>query len=177
MEGENLHMKPLFVALSIASIAVFGTHRPIWAQGKFDCSGAENVEVAETLKPLIEKAKLCKGLKQKVDAGLFKVKIKIDQTRLVRVDRINYCTSEASRKIEATVAVECATDDDEEVQIELRERFEVAVEVSNKTCAVTDFRIEPEGDIGKLIARNTDFEDMVRKAVQRQIAKACDSAS
>ena len=170
-------MKPLLVALSIASFGVFGTLQPVWAQGKFDCTGAENVEVAETLKPLIEKAKLCKGLKQKVDAGLFKVKIKIDQTRLVRVDRINYCTSEASRKIEATVAVECATDDDEEVQIDLRESFEVAVEISNKTCAVTDFRIEPEGDIGKLIAKNTDFEDKVRKAVQRQIAKACDSAS
>ena len=170
-------MKPLLAALSIASFGVFGTLQTVWAQGKFDCTGSENVEVAETLKPLIEKAKLCKGLKQKVDAGLFKIKIKIDQTKLVRVDRINYCTSEASKKIEATVTVECSTDNDEEVQIDLRERFEVAVEISNKTCAVTDFRIEPEGDVGKLIAKNTDFEDKVRKAVQRQIAKACDSAS
>jgi hypothetical protein len=151
-----------------------GTSR---AEEKFDCSAKENVEVAETLRPLIEEAKLCKGLKQKVDAGLFKVKLKIDRTKSVKVERINYCTSEASRKIEANVSVECETDEDEEVQIELAESFDVAVVVSNKTCAVTDFRIEPEGDIGKLIAKNIDFAGKVRKAVEREIAKVCDSAS
>ncbi|MGE0239874.1 MAG: hypothetical protein AB7F09_06090 [Parvibaculaceae bacterium] len=170
-------MKPLSIALSIAGLGLLAMLQPARAEEKFDCTRAENVEVAETLKPLIEKARLCKGLKDKVDAGLFKIKIKIDRTKSVRVESINYCTSEASRRIEATVAVECETDDDEEVHIELAESFEVAVEVSNKTCAVTDFHVEPQGDIGKLIARNTDFEDKVRKAVERQIAKACDSAS
>ncbi|MGE0008907.1 MAG: hypothetical protein AB7S92_25420 [Parvibaculaceae bacterium] len=147
------------------------------AQEGFDCRSAENVEVAETLKPLIEKARLCKGLKQKVDVGLFKVKIKIDRTKSVRVEKIDYCTSRASRRIAATVAVECETDDDEEVHIEVAESFDVAVEVSDKTCTVVDFSVEPRGDIGKLIARNTDFEEKVRKAVERQIAKACDKAS
>src|SRR5438034_1087963 len=132
---------------------------------------ARKVEIAATLKPLIEKAKLCKGLKKKVDAGLFKVKIKIDQTRSVRVEQINYCTSETSRKIEGTVAVECETDEDEEVQIKLAESFDVAIEVSNKTCAVTGFRIEPKGDIGKMIAKKVDFEGKGRKAVEKEIAR------
>jgi hypothetical protein len=49
--------------------------------------------------------------------------------------------------------------------------------ISNKTCAVTDFTIEPEGDIGRLIATTSDFEDKVRKAVEKEVAKGCDSAS
>lgn len=150
---------------------------PAWPEEKFDCTKSENVEVAQTLKPLIEKAKLCKGLKKKVDAGLFKVKIKVDQTRSVHVEEINYCTSDRSRRIEGTVAVECSSDDDAEVHITLAESFDVAIEISNKTCVVTDFRIEPQGDIGRLIAKNTDFEDKVRKAVEKEIGKACDSAS
>ena len=165
----------IFISTSLAALGMVVS--PSSAEDKFDCSGPENVEVADTLKPLIEKAKLCKGLKQKVDAGLFKVKVKIDQTKSVKVEKINYCTSQASRRIEATVAVECETDEDEEVHIEVSENFDVAVEVDNKTCAVTHFNIEAEGRIGKLIAKNTDFEDKVRKAVERQIAKACDSAS
>lgn len=170
-------MKPLSIMLCAAAIACLGAPRPAGAGDEFDCTNPVNVVIAGTLKPIIEKAKLCKGLKQKVDAGLFKVKIKIDQTKSVTVERLNYCTSATHRKIEATVAVECESDADEEVHVKLAESFDVAVEISNKTCAVTDFRIEPEGDIGKLIAKNTDFEDKVRKAVERQIAKTCDSAS
>ena len=170
-------MKCSSLAVSASLLGLSGVFLPAWAEEKFDCTNRENVEIAETLKPLIEKAKLCKGLKKKVDAGLFKVKIKIDQTRSVRVEDINYCTSKTSRKIEGTVAVECETDEDEEVQIKLAESFDVAIEISNKTCAVTGFRIEPEGDIGKLIAKNVDFEEKVRKAVEKEIAKACDSAS
>jgi hypothetical protein len=169
-------MKSPTIALCAIGLGVSAMAQA-WAEEKFDCRSPENVEIAETLKPVIEKAKLCKGLKEKVDAGLFKVKIKIDQTKSVKVEKINYCTSETSRRIEATVAVECESDADEEVHIELAESFDVAVEISNKTCAVTDFKIEPEGDIGKVIAKNIDFEDKVRKAVERQIAKACDSAS
>jgi hypothetical protein len=164
-------------AFCAVAVGYCGISASAWAEEKFDCASPENTEIADTLKPVIEKAKLCKGLKQKVDAGLFKVKIKIDQTKSVKVEKINYCTSQASRRIEATIAVECESDDDEEVHIALAESFDVAVEISNKTCAVTDFRIEPEGDIGKLIAKNTDFKDKVRKAVERQIAKACDGAS
>ena len=170
-------MKPSSFAICAATFGLLAMLHPAAAEEKFDCGSAENVEVADTLKPIIEKAKLCKGLKQKVDAGLFKVKVKINNTKSVKVERINFCTSEASKKIEATVAVECESDDDEEVHIALAESFDVAVVVSNKTCAVTDFSIEPQGDIGKLIAKNVDFEDKVRKSVEKQIAKACDSAS
>jgi hypothetical protein len=170
-------MKYLSIAVSASLLGLSGAFLPAWAEEKFDCKSPENLEVAETIKPLIEKAKLCKGLKKKVDAGLFKVKIKIDQTRSVRVEEINYCTSKTSRKIEGTVAVECETDEDEEVQIKLAESFDVAIEINNKTCAVTGFTIEPRGDIGKLIAKNVDFEEKVRKAVEKEIAKACDSAS
>jgi hypothetical protein len=170
-------MKYMALAVSASLLGLCGTLFPAWAEEKFDCTSHENIEIAETLKPLIENAKLCKGLKKKVDAGLFKVKIKIDQTTSVRVEEIRYCTSETSRKIEGTVAVECETDEDEEVQIRLAESFDVAIVISNKTCAVTDFRIEPEGDIGKMIAKNVDFEQKVRKAVEKEIAKACDSAS
>ena len=168
-------MKLALIAISALALGLSGTLGPLGAEEKFDCKKSENVEIAETLKPLIEKAKLCKGLKKKVDTGLFKVKIKIDQTRSVRVEQINYCTSETSRKIEGTVAVECETDANEEVQIKLAESFDVAIEISSKTCAVTGFRIEPEGDIGKMIAKNVDFEEKVRKAVEKEIAKACDS--
>jgi hypothetical protein len=164
-------------ALCAAAIAFLVTPGSASAEEKFDCANPLNAVVAEALKPIIEKAKLCKGLKQKVDAGLFKVKIKVDQTKSVKVEKINYCTSQAHRKIEGTVAVECETDDDEEVHITLTESFDVAVEINNKTCAVTGFKIEPEGDIGKLIAKNTDFEDKVRKAVEREIAKVCSGAS
>jgi hypothetical protein len=170
-------MKCFSIAVSASLLGLSGSFLPAWAEEKFDCKSPENIEVAETIKPLIEQAKLCKGLKKKVDAGLFKVKVKIDQTRSVRVEEINYCTSETSRKIEGTVAVECETDEDEEVQIKLAESFDVAIEINNKTCAVTGFRSEPEGDIGKLIAKNIDFEEKVRKAVEKEIAKACDSAS
>jgi hypothetical protein len=168
-------MRCLALAVSAPFLGLSGAFPPAWAQEKFDCTNRENLENAATLKPLIEKAKLCNGLKKKVDAGLFKVKIKIDQTRSVRVEQINYCTSETSRKIEGTVAIECETDQEEEVQIKLAESFDVAIEISNKTCAVTGFRIEPEGDIGKMIAKNVDFEEKVRKAVEKEIAKACDS--
>ena len=170
-------MKYLPIAVSASLLGLSGAFLPASAEEKFDCTNAENVAVAQTLKPLIEGAKLCKGLRKKVDAGFFKVKIKIDQTRSVRVEDIRYCTSKASRKIEGTVAVECETDEDEEVQIKLAESFDVAIEISNETCAVTNFRIEPEGDIGKVIAKNIDFEEKVRKAVEKEIAKACDSAS
>ena len=170
-------MKLTSIALCAATITCLVMPWSAWAQDKFDCANPLNTVIAAALKPIIEKAKLCKGLKQKVDAGLFKVKIKIDQTKLVKVEKLNYCTSQTHRKIEATVAVECESDDDEELHIKLAESFDVAVEINNKTCAVTEFKIEPEGDIGKLIAKNIDFEDKVRKAVEQQVAKACDSAS
>ena len=170
-------MKSVPVAFCAAVIACLGMPRPASAEDKFDCTNPVNLVIAQTLKPIIEKSKLCKGLKRKVDAGLFKVKIKIDQTRLVKVEKINYCTSQTHRKIEATVAVECESDDDEEVHIKVAESFEVAVQISNKTCTVTDFRIEPQGDIGKLIAKNIDFKDKVRKSVEHEIAKACGGAS
>jgi hypothetical protein len=150
---------------------------PAGAEESFDCTAAENVEIADTLKPIIEKAKLCKGLREKVDAGLFKVEVKIDRTKSVKVGKINYCTSQATRRIEAAVAVECESDGGEEVHIEVAESFDVAVEISNKTCAVTDFKIEPKGDIGKIVVKNIGFENKIRKAVERQIAKVCDSAS
>lgn len=170
-------MKYPALAAGLLGFGLFTASLPSMAAGQFECGGPESATVAEVVKPLIEKAKLCKGLKQKVDAGLFKVKIKIDQTREVRVEKLDYCTSETSRKLEATVYVACETDEDEEVQISVDESFDVTVEIANKNCTVTDFKVEPHGDIGKLIAKNSDFEDKVRKAVERQIAKACDSAS
>ena len=170
-------MKLALIVVSALALGLSGTLHPLAAEEKFDCKNPMNVGVGEMLKPLIEKAKLCKGLKKKVDAGLFKVKIKVDQTKSVHVEEINYCTSEQSRKIEGTVAVECASDDDAEVNISLAESFDVSIEISNKTCAVTNFRIEPHGDIGRLIAKNSDFEDKVKKAVEKEIGKACDKAS
>ncbi len=170
-------MKYPTIAAGLLGFGLFAGPLPAMAAGQFECGGSEGATVAEVVKPLIEKAKLCKGLKQKVDAGLFKVKVKIDQTREVRVEKLDYCTSESSRKLEATVYVACETDKDEEVQISVDESFDVMVEIANKNCAVTGFKVEPHGDIGKLIAKNSDFEDKVRKAVERQIAKACDSAS
>lgn len=166
-----------YVAIAAGALALGLSTVPAMAAGEFACGGPESAAVSEVVKPLIEKAKLCKGLKQKVDAGLFKVKVKIDQTKAVRVEKLDYCTSDSSRKIEATVYVACQTDEDEQVQISVNESFDVMVEVANKDCTVTDFKVEPQGDIGKLIARNGDFEDKIRKAVERQIAKACDSAS
>lgn len=170
-------MHPMVRALGAAGLVLVMPGGPAFAGGQFDCKSAENIEIAETLKPIIEKAKLCKGLKQKVDAGLFKVKIKVNQTRSVKVEEIRYCTSDKSRRIEGTVAVECETDDDEEVQIKLAESFDVAIEIDNKSCAVTDVEVEPQGDIGRLIAKNVDFKDKVKKAVEKEIAKACDGAS
>lgn len=170
-------MKPTSIALCAVVIAYSMTFRSATAEETFDCANPLNAEIAGVLKPIIEKIKLCKGLKQKVDAGLFKVKIKVDQTKSVKVEKINYCTSQAHRKIEGTVAVECESDDSEEVHINLAESFDVAVEIDNKTCAVTGFKIEPKGDIGKLIAKNTDFESKVRKAVEHEIAKACPGPS
>jgi hypothetical protein len=166
-------MKLTSIALCAAAIACLTTPRSALAEDKFDCTNPLNAVIASALKPIVEKAKLCKGLKRKVDAGLFKVKIKIDQTKSVKVEKLNYCTSPTHRKVEATVAVECESDDSEEVHITLAESFDVAVEINNKTCAVTDFKVEPAGDIGKLIAKNTDFEGKVRKAVEREVAKAC----
>lgn len=170
-------MKYPAIAAGLMGFGLFTAPLPAMAAGQFECGGPESATVAEVVKPLIEKAKLCKGLKQKVDAGLFKVKIKIDQTREVRVEKLDYCTSDTSRKLAATVYVACETDEDEEVQISLDESFDVTVEIANKNCAVTEFKVEPHGDIGKLIAKNSDFEDKVRKAVEKQVAKACDSAS
>ncbi len=167
-------MKLALIAVSL--LALCGAILPARAEERFDCTNPLNVGIAQTLKPLIEKAKLCKGLKKKVDAGLFKVKVKVDQTKSVHVENINYCTSEASRKIAGTVAVECGTEKGDEVQINLAESFDVAIVINNKTCAVSDFKIEPQGDIGRLIAKNVDFEDMVKTAVKKEIAKACDSA-
>ena len=97
-------MKHPFFAAGALALGLLTVSLPAMAAGKFECGGPESATIAEVVKPLIEKAKLCKGLKQKVDAGLFKVKIKIDQTRSVKVEKINYCTSPAHRKIEATVA-------------------------------------------------------------------------
>lgn len=170
-------MKNAVIAAGALALSLFTASVPAMAAGKFECGGPESATVAAVVKPLIEKAKLCKGLKQKVDAGLFKVKVKIDQTRKVSVEKLDYCTSDTSRKIEATVYVACETDKDEEVQISVDESFDVLVEISNEKCAVTDFKVEPHGDIGKLIARNSDFEEKVRKTVEKQIAKACGSAS
>jgi len=170
-------MKLAVIATGALALGLYTVSWPAMAAGEFACGGPDSAAVSDVVKPLIEKAKLCKGLKQKVDAGLFKVKVKIDQTKTVRVEKLDYCTSDSSRKIEATVYVACQTDEDEKVQISVDESFDVMVEVANKDCAVTDFKVEPHGDIGKLIARNGDFEDKIRKAVERQIAKACDSAS
>jgi hypothetical protein len=170
-------MKPASIALCAVVIAFLVTFGSAFAEETFNCANPLNTVIATALKAIIEKAKLCKGLKQKVDAGLFKVKIKVDQTKSVKVEKINYCTSQAHRKIEGTVSVECESDDHEEIHINLAESFDVAVEIDNKTCVVTGFRIEPKGDIGKLIAKNTDFESKVRKAVEHEITKACPSAS
>jgi len=63
-------MKYLSIAVSASLLGLSGVLLPAWAAEKFECKSPENVEVAETIKPLIEKAKLCKGLRRKVDAGI-----------------------------------------------------------------------------------------------------------
>jgi hypothetical protein len=147
------------------------------AQEVFDCKNPESQAVVATLKPIIEKAKLCKGLRKKVNTGFFKVKIRIDQTKEVRVEELAFCTSPTSSKIEATIHVECESPEDADVDIAIGETFEVAMTVDNKSCQIKDFEIEPDGEIGEFVAENTDFEDKVRKAAQKQVNKLCDPAS
>lgn len=161
-------------SLALAGLLVTGSAR---AEEVFDCENAANQMIAATLKPIIEKAKLCKGLKKKVNTGFFKVKLKVNQTKEVRVESLAFCTSKTSRKIEATIHVECESPEDAEIQISLAETFEVAMTVDNKSCKITDFEVEPDGRIGELVAENTDFEDKVREAAQKQVTKLCDSNS
>jgi hypothetical protein len=167
-------LRILAAAFAVAPLLFAGAAR---AEETFNCDNPANQAIASVLKPVIEKAKLCKGLRQKVDVGLFKVKIRADQTKLVRVESLAFCTSDKSRRIEATIHVECESPEDAEVGISLAETFEVAMTVDNKSCKITDFEVEPDGEIGELIAENTDFEDKVRKAAQKQVTKFCESNS
>lgn len=168
-------MTPLPLAGLVFIALLFATSAG--AEEVFDCKNPENQAVVATLKPIIEKAKLCKGLRKKVDTGFFKVKITIDQTKEVRVEELAFCTSPASSKIEATIHVECESPEDADIDIALAETFFVAMTVDNKTCQIKDFEVEPDGEIGELVAENTDFEDKVRKGAQKQVNKLCDPAS
>jgi hypothetical protein len=167
-------IKSFAASVALVTLLFAGTAK---AQEVFNCDNAANQMIAATLKPIIEKAKLCKGLKKKVDTGIFKVKLKVNQTKLVRVESLAFCTSTTSRKIEATIHVECESPEDADVDISLAETFEVAMTVDNKSCKITDFEVEPDGEIGELIAENTDFEDKVREAAQKQVTKLCGSNS
>lgn len=160
--------------LVLATLLLSGSAR---AEETFDCKNPANQAVVATLKPIIEKAKLCKGLRKKVNTGFFKVKIKVDQTAQVHVESLAFCTSPTSSKIEATIHVECESPEDADVDISIAETFEVAMTVDNKSCQIKDFSVEPDGKIGELVAENTDFEDKVRKAAQKQVNKLCDPAS
>lgn len=169
-------IKASSIALTLAATALpLAGHAA--AAETFDCKNPENQAVVATLKPLVEKAKLCKGLRKKVDTGFFKVRIKVDQTALVRVDHLAFCTSPTSSRIEATVHVECESPEGADVDITLAETFDVMMTVDNGSCKITAFEVEPDGRIGELVAENTDFEDKVRKAAQTQVNKLCDPAS
>jgi hypothetical protein len=173
--GNAMMIIPPFVSGLAFAAFLLASHAQ--AEETYDCKKPENQTVVATLKPIIEKAKLCKGLRKKVNAGLFKVKIEVDQTVLVRVDSLAFCTSADKSRIEATIHVECESPDDADVDITLAETFDVMMMVDNKTCQIVDFAVEPDGDIGELIAENTDFEDKVRKGAQKQVNKLCDPAS
>jgi hypothetical protein len=168
-------MTPLPLAGLLFTAMLFATSAR--AQEVFDCKNPENQAVVATLKPTIEKAKLCKGLRKKVDTGFFKVKISIDQTKEVRVEELAFCTSPTSSRIEATIHVECESPEDADVDISIGETFEVMMTVDNKTCQIKDFEVEPDGEIGEFVAENTDFEDKVRKGAQKQVNKLCDPES
>jgi hypothetical protein len=137
------------------------------------CSDVLSTVLADAVRPLIEKAPLCSGLRQDFDIGFGKMRLGIEKTSEVRLRSFQYCPGDVDSKLAATIHVRCETPPGEIVRFSVGETFDTQVTVDNKTCAITAFKIEPRNEIARIVAANFGFSEKVRGEIARHISVVC----
>jgi hypothetical protein len=142
------------------------------------CSDVLSTVLADALRPLVEKAPLCSGLRQDFDVGFGfgKMRLGIDKTSEVRLRSFQYCPGDVDSKLAATIYVRCETPPGEMVRFSVGETFDADVTLDNKTCAITAFKIEPRNEIARIVATNLGFSEKVRAEIKRHISVICHPA-
>lgn len=97
----------------------------------------------------------------------------MDDTAEVKLKSLRYCPSSAHSDLAASIYVKCQTSSAAAIHLSVDETFDIDMVLDNQTCAIIDFKIEPHGDMGKLVAANTDFPDRIRAAAARSIESIC----
>ena len=127
----------------------------------YACNDALNTLLYNNIKPQIESADLCADFDH------------IDKTARVRLKKFSYCPGAITSKIKAQLSVKCKTSDSALFKTSVTENFDFSFLIDNQTCKVFDFDSSPRGDIGKLIANNSNFKASAKKAIQDKISEIC----
>lgn len=127
----------------------------------YACNDALSSLLYNSIKPEIENADLCADFDH------------IDKTASVKLKKFSYCLGPDTSEIKAQLSVKCKTSDSAFIKTSVKEDFDFSFLIDNQTCEVSDFDSSPKGDIGKLIAKNTNFQASAKKAIQEKINEIC----
>ena len=174
MEDRAPRISNLVVSLMVAAFTA--QVAPAEAQ---QCSDVLSTIIAEAVRPLLEKAPLCRGLRQEVNVGFGKIRLAIDKTSEVRLRSFQYCPGERDSRLKANVFVRCESSSDSVVHLSASATFQLDMTVDNQTCTITAFKIEPESrdeivrEIVRFLTANFDLTNKVRTEAARHISVVC----
>jgi hypothetical protein len=168
MECKSVNRAATIATWVIVSLVSWAAVPPAHA-----CSDALSTLVAAALRPALEKEPLCRDLKKKVATPIGSVTLGVDHTEKVELRSLQYCASEASSSLEASVYVKCKTSDAAVVKFSIDETFDVKLTVLNDSCELTDFKVMPRGEIGQLVVALAGLSDRMKQAVAQQIRTLC----
>ena len=164
------------LVISLVAAAFAAQVAPAKAQ---QCSNVLSTVIAEVVRPLLERAPLCRGLRQEVNVGFAKIPLAVDKTSEVRLRSFQYCPGERDSRLIASVFVRCESSPGAAVHLSPSATFQLDMTVDNRTCVITAFKIEPETrnevvrEIVRFLTANLDLTNKVRAEAARHISVVC----
>jgi len=120
-----------------------------------------SVQIHNYLKPKVANEHVCKDVPQ------------LDKTGKVDLNEFKIGRESSLITISANVKVTCKTSDSAFIKASASEDFAINGKFDVATCTIVDFSASPRGDIGKAIARGTDFSNKIKMQVEQNLDAIC----
>lgn len=157
------------VAGSMALSGVLGSV-PVRAQ---ECPQAQGSALASALQPVLDATNPCADLRQEVDLGFMTVTIALDTKERFVLQSLEYCLSDTTSQLRATIDLSCRTPPDAGFPASVSETFDIDATLANADCRITALDVRPRGTIGGLVADFADLSERLRGAIQPHLTAVC----
>jgi len=141
------------------------------ARSDQECSNVLSTVIAEAIRPLLEQAPLCSGLRTQIDLGFRKVPVGIDKTSEVSLRSLQYCPGDHSSRLSGRAFVRCETS--QGIHTSLSATVMLDMTLDNQSCAITafDFDVESSNDLVKELLKLLRANQALKNKVQAEIAR------